>query len=223
LRKDRSFPEVFLLLSALIVATAFALPKASVADARHMVHSLPARFDREKKWTSADLRIFVDPKGRILECKVVNYAGFEDVAKTMCDIYRTRRIKSAKDLTGQAAYGLTVVRVGFHNSPSDPPPDLGPLYSEELILTVDRLPTNGAGEPVNSYPIGLVIGPEGRVTACKALDALPETLAGIGCAQSAGSVFEVMKNPDGDPVSYVRKINVTFELAHIQPSNQGGL
>lgn len=212
---------LFMFISTMAAVAAFALPNVGLEDARFMLERLPARYTWEEKWTSADLKVLVNPEGRILECAVMQLSGSEEVAKRMCDIFKGRKIKRARTFQGHPAYGLTVFRTGFHASPSQPPPDLGPKYSEKLVISVDRLPSSDAGELISSLPIGLSIGPRGEVEACQSLEESSESAAAIGCRQAVDRRFDILRDAQGSPVQYVRQIEVNFEIAAAQPSDKG--
>ncbi len=196
----------------LAASSAFALPSANVEVARTVNRSLPNWVERQDRWTAAELRVFVDPKGTILQCDVERFAGHGDVAKVMCGILVNRRIKPGKDFAGAEAFGLTRVVVVASAGPStDLPSKLGRLDAEGLVLSVNRLPLADDGSAITHFPLNLQIDEAGSVVACESSAERPEAYVAVACQQAAERGFDAM-TAGGGTVPYVRSFEIVFEL-----------
>lgn len=201
-----------MILGFLAMASALALPDAGMPEVRRLLNDVPAGLKRDGKWTVADVVVFVDPKGRVKECTIIQYAGEQQLAELLCVLLKRNRIRPASDFEGQPAYGVTPLRVSIHDSPK-PPVDFDKPDREELVLSLATLPVTSDGIPIESVSLMLEIGPDAVVRHCESRDEQREDIVAVACQNVNSFPFEVRTDDLGEGVTYVRGFDIIFELA----------
>ena len=179
--------------------------------------NLPARVDRERKWTAAELEVFADPKGEVLTCEVRRFVPHEVVAEEMCKVLIGRRVVPARNLAGEKTYGLgLMIIVVDKDGASNLAARLGGLRQDGMVLTVSRLPEGSEETPEARLPLDLEIDTQGEVARCEGPEDMPEAFREVACEQAAAQGFDVMTGAGGNAVPYVRHFDIVFELADEQ-------
>ena len=169
------------------------------------MNAFPQWAVREDKSAAAIVSVWVDPSGRIYDCKALQRIGDKRLADEICSLVLRRRIPGAVDHEGAAVTGniVTLIKLTLPGTPvgdqiarMTQPPD--------LTLELNRLP-QGLSSP---YKLGLAVevGVDGSTGACNGTLQANETLAHIACERLAAETFEVALNKDGAPVPYVRSL-----------------
>ena len=196
-------------LLALAAASAFVLPKADVKLATFIQSHSPKSVDREGKWAACEIEVFVDPKGKVLECTPKRIVGDAELARTMCSLTIGKRMSPARDFSGIPVHGLSRMVVGVSpGSQPNPYGRLGKVENERLEITLSRLPS-GNSAPI-LYGINLAIDETGAVKICRSSIKFDATLEGIACSQAVTTKFTTKIGSAGEPVTYIRSLVVEF-------------
>lgn len=199
----------------LIVAaySAFQLPEPRIGSADKLDHSLPNWVLREEDPTVVDMQLFVDSKGRVLECEAQNLIGAKDVAEEMCRRMIGKRIRRGVGFDGRAKYGLTnMIASSAYGEPSGEAAALLAGARKSLVLTVNRLPVGRDGAPISSIPLNLQIDYAGAVAKCEGPAEAPKDLVETTCEQVSSRKFDIRSRSSGVPVPYIMQFPVAFEM-----------
>lgn len=173
-----------LLLAAAVAAAGFMPPSFTPEAVRQIEQAAGSS-------TSAVIDAQVDPKGRISNCKAIAAPGKAD---GLCDLVEKVRIEPASVL-GQSTYGVVRQAIGSAvHAPS------------EIEVQVNVLP---AGQTSLRVEANVLVAASGKPQACNAGDA-PAGYGDVACAQVSAITFGALKDDQGQPVQYVRKVIVDF-------------
>jgi hypothetical protein len=178
-------------MSALLLAAAAAgfMPPSFTVDALRQLEQGAAG-------SSAVIDAQVDPKGRISHCKAMAASG---KAGGICDLAEKVRIEPASVL-GQSAYGVVrqaVRPAGAATAPREP---------SDIEVQVNVLP---ASQTTLRVEANVLVAATGKPQACNAPDA-PPGYGDVACGQVSAITFGPLKDGDGKPVQYVRRVIVDF-------------
>ena len=177
--------------------------------------NLPARVDRERKWTAAELEVFADPRGEVLTCEVRRAVPHEDVAEEMCKVLIGRRVVPARNFAGEKSHGLgLMIVVVDKDGTSNLAARLGSFQQDGMVLTVSRLPADFEGTPEARLPLDLEIGTQGEVARCEGPEDMAEAFREVACEQAGAQGFDVRTGAEGYAVPYVRRFDIVFEVAN---------
>lgn len=198
---DNSMP---MSLIALAAASSFVLPQADMRMAEYFESHAPKSVEREGRWAAADVEVFVDPKGRVLECAVKRVVGDSDLAQTMCSLSVGQRMTSPRDFGGKPVHGLgrTVFGIAPDSQPN-PYRKLGMPENERLEIAADQLPVD-ASASTQPFDLRLVINELGAVNACQPAVKVSAPVESISCQLASSLTFPRKLSKDGRPVKYVR-------------------
>lgn len=166
---------------------------------------------RDEKSAGAIISIWVDPTGRIYDCKVLSVMGDKRLAAEVCGLSLRWKVPPAIDRHGKPIFGnvVTLIRVAI---PDTPMGDRIRLLKQasDLELDLNKLPD----KLESPYKLGLAleIDPDGRIVTCNGDKNANEMLAHVACERVASELFEKAFDKERKPISYVRPLKVTFSV-----------
>ena len=89
-----------------ILAASLSLPEIDARQARKLDASYPAWAVRSEQSSGFDFEVIVDSTGRVLECRIVAFAGSEKLARDYCAHAAKLKFKPATDSSGTAMAGV---------------------------------------------------------------------------------------------------------------------
>lgn len=196
----------------LLLATTLQLPVETQRTARHLARSL--KWDSVDQSAAARSALWIDPKGKVRDCKLVGYVGDLKFAQQLCDEIIGAKFKPAQDSSGVAVHSLYTMVLGASEG-SGFKARTGvswlsePAAPKDFAIILEAIPKELAFYP--RVEVSVQINESGDVEACKFTGDRSQTYAPIACEQVTMSKFERLRSRDGQPVTYVRNLIVAFE------------
>lgn len=195
-----------LLASALAFAAPANNPGTWLSD-----RDYPAGALKRREEGTVGFRLLISPTGRVGRCDVTQSSNSADLDAATCAMIVGRsRFKPAKDETGQPSYNLYSGHLSWILPGRVPPRTKPPVPSPDMELTVRQLP-GGAREKI----IRLIarFDAAGQMVACEPSPSNLEEgrLARVGCAQAQALPVEIIKDNEGNAISFIRGINLLFK------------
>ena len=163
--------------------------------------------------TSATVELWISPKGKVLECEVLDFEGDEALAQKMCRVAVGGKVIPATDSDEQpihALYTTTISAYPGSGGGSSRFPYSG-VASLGLTIQVSELPSDLHYDPLYSYRIR--VAADGSAVECYSTDRPESDWTLIGCEQIRAGVFPIKESAEREPVDYLRNVDVKFELA----------
>ncbi len=160
--------------------------------------------------TGAKVSIMVDPKGGILDCRVLAVAGDEDTADRMCKLLTRRKIRPATDPQGNTLHSMLQTTISFTDAPHLRQRFMGALKAVSLPADI-QLQTSAVapGSPERRAELTVVIGEQGRLLACEP-EGPPDPFSEAACAYLADIKLPKLEPQPGVPVRHARSFTVAF-------------
>ena len=201
-------------LLALGASAAFALPGANAQLARYVQQHAPKSVDDEGRWAAAAVRVFVDPKGKILECELKRFAGDGEVARQLCGSMIGQRMSAPRDFSGRTVHGFGNMTVSVApGSKRVPSGILGLTESEHVELQVAGKNTISTRIP-ESFDLNLLVSADGSVQGCQAREKVTPALVDAACKQVSFKAFSRKSGADGAAVPYIQMYSVKVVIAN---------
>ncbi len=153
--------------------------------------------------------VFVDPKGRAMDCSVDAVIGDNFAAQVCGDLMRAR-FEPARGPDGKATYGAFHSIANFWRATAGKDSAYPVRLKPELSVMVKPAP--GLTGP-RDVPVAVLIDGQGAVADCAAVTAnTPAGLLSTACAQLKSQwVDTALEDPQGSERYYVRQVTVSFE------------
>ncbi len=189
-----------------------AAPVTEKNVSRAMLRHYPQAALAKGKSAAAFVEFWVDPGGKVYDCKTLTHIGDEALASEACRILLKINVKPAKDADGLAAYGRVQTLVRFFLPGTESGREIASLApSPDLRLSVVSLPSEFATE-LETTLVGLV-DTEGRIVQCETSEDAPANYGRVACDTLSASRLAKGVDKDGSPVSYVTSLSVRFTEA----------
>jgi TonB family protein len=196
-------------MSALLLAAAaagFAPPALTKDAARQLQQNYPTAALRDGRSAAAVIDAQVDPKGRISNCKALSTYGDKALADSICQLAERVRIEPAS-VQGRSAYGVIRELIRFFLPQDQLGDKICAMHQPgDIEVQVNTLP---AGKSALRVHANVLIDAAGKPRACNAPDA-PPGYGDVACGQVSAITFGPLKDGDGKPVQYVRRVIVDF-------------
>jgi len=203
---------IFLLLQS---AVPIELPQASVSSARALFRKAPTPAAGES--TVARVRLVVDNKGRIVECKLLHLVGTTRVANELCDSSIGVRLKPAADEAKAKSYASYVTSLSAFPDGEEGNRELlsrqlnQAEYPADMSLTVTQAPVGT--DLTKRVLIKGKVDENGTMVVCEPQIEPSVQLARVACEQARQTTFETIRSKNGELVSYIRSVSVEFTTA----------
>lgn len=194
------------LASALAFATPANNPGAWLSD-----RDYPAGALKRREEGTVGFRLLISPTGQVGRCDVTQSSNSADLDAATCAMIVGRsRFKPARDETGQPSYNLYSGHLSWTLPGRAPPRTRPPIPSPDMELTVRQLPD---GSREKTIRLIARFDATGQMVACEPSSSnLKEgRLARVGCAQAQALPVEIIKDNEGNAISFIRGINLLFK------------
>lgn len=197
----------------LATAAALALPSANEKTAQHLARRLD--FDSEEQTGAARVTLWIDDRGKVLDCQLVQFAGEEDFAKRMCEDVVGARFSAAKASEGIDVHSMFTTVLGGsgngHRSGTMMNWLSGRSAAADAVIQVSQMPPNLAWR--KQIEVVALIGSDGVVSQCESVGYAMVDWTLIACEQLKLTNFEMRHSREGEAIPYVRNLIVKFEAA----------
>jgi hypothetical protein len=198
----------------MLLAAALQLPRSDMETVGSLLKRMPSVTEKNAAAVRADL--WVDEKGRVLDCTIVQAAGSPKTANVLCRKMVGLRFQPATDSTGKQTYSLFRTTLSAFDGDNYALRDklTGELDASRPApeVTVELESANASAVPANEADLRVLVGGDGRVTNCDHGEQLDGTLGSIACKRAMEYQFEVRYSKAKEPVAYVRTVKVDFEV-----------
>ncbi|WHO40019.1 energy transducer TonB [Sphingobium sp. AP49] len=152
-----------------------------------------------------------------MQCGVTRTSGSADLdAQTCVVLVRRAKFKAATDEQGNSTYNIWSGAINWtlpgQQPAKIPAGALNRLPQSDIELQVQQLP-DGALE--KSITVITRVDTSGHVAFCEGSknDRDAVKLVAVACAQASALSLDVTKDNDGNPISMIRSLRVTFKVA----------
>lgn len=196
------------LLSALATSMLSApVPGKNVSKA--LLREYPTSAVARNKSAAALVEFWVDPKGKVYQCKTLTFLGDEKLASEACRILLKSSVRPARDVDDMAAYGRVRTVVSFFIPSTKQGREVeNAVGGPDLVLSVNRLPAGSEGEL--STELVALVDTEGRIVQCEFSEKAPADYARAACDSLSANQLPKGLDKQGSPVPYVTSLNVRF-------------
>ena len=196
-------------LITLAAAAGFSLPHADIRLAEYIQRHTPSSVDKEGIWTAAEVEVFVDPTGKILECSPKRITGNIELAGTLCSISIGQKMTPPHDFSGRPVHAASrMIFAAFPNNTPSPSGRIGRVENERLEISV-----RPGGIDWHSIPLlglQLFIDEKGAVASCAVVTEVSTEIKNVACQQASAQRFPARTGASNQPVPYIRSLIVVF-------------
>lgn len=198
----------------LLVAATLQLPRSDLETVGSLLKRMPSVTEKNAAAVRADL--WVDEKGRVLDCTIVQAAGSPKTANALCRKMVGLRFQPATDATGKQTYSLFRTTLSAFDGDNYALRDklMGELDASppvaEMNVELDQI--NAGAVPARADALRVLVGVDGRVLDCDDSGQIDGSLGLIACKRAMQIQFEVRYSKAKEPVAYVRSVNVDFAV-----------
>lgn len=197
----------------LLLASGLQLPQVNGKVVRHVARR--AAVDNAEQTAAARVALWIDPKGKVLSCDLVDFEGNENSANRLCRAIVGTRFTSAKGANDDPVHSLYVTDLTAY-----PPDDRwqvkqmqdnlqGSPGNTDIVLSMATMPDDFFWK--STHTVAVMIDNDGRMTHCET-DGLPaQPWVSVACGKAKAIVFEPLLSQQGVPVPYIRNISVRYE------------
>lgn len=194
------------MLTFLAAATALTLPIPNSHQMGGVYQQLSFIEDFYGKDVAALVQLWVDDKGRILDCSIEGAIGTRRLVERACETLVGQRIKRPQAKGFAGVYGLFRAtwyfkddRIVYNKSSYE---DMIAQLDQIVVRYGQQVVIPGLAEP-DFVSLALHIDGDGKVINCEAVKAEAPDI-GAFCQQAGTRVFEKRTGSSGLPVTYVR-------------------
>ena len=195
----------------LLAAASLQLPSTNEWTARYLARALD--FESAEQTAASRVALWVDKRGKVLECKMIAYVGEKALAEQMCAKVVGARLEPARDAAGEAQHAVFTTILGgsggsVHRSGTMSNWLSGPSAQEGFLIELSKVPVGLGWNP--KVELNLLVNVDGKVEECEFGILSDQQWAEVACDQSRLASFESRSSAKGDRVSYIRNLVVKF-------------
>ena len=200
------------LIALAAAANGFSLPHAGIELANYIQRHAPKSVDREGLWTVTEVEVFVDPKGKILECALKRVAGDMELAKALCSISVGQQISAPRDFASLPVHAASrMILTAFPDYKPNPAGQLGGVENERLEISLQSAPKGAPTIPL--VGLRLLIDANGFVSSCEVVTEVSTELKSVACQQASVQRWPAKLSKAKLPVPYIKTLVVEFASA----------
>jgi hypothetical protein len=202
-------------IAGVIGASALFVPAMGMREATALQRYLEHWGNRA---AAALIEAVVRPDGTIQSCNTKVVVGHAGMATDMCRWFLNYRVKPGKLGDGTKVYSvIRAVTMGFEPGTAAAAGVISQRPSvAELNLSVNRLPKGVRAGEIQSA--ALRVEADGRVSECEAKSGAAPDLMSLICGEARKITMPAVIDESGHPVTYVRRLGITFELDRVPSS-----
>jgi len=194
---------------ALAAAAGFSLPHANVTLADYIHRHAPSSVDERGIWAVAEVEVFVDPEGKILECSPKRVTGDVALAGTLCSISIGQKLTPPHDFYGRPVHAASrLIFTAFPDHDNNPSGALGHIENDTLQISVRPGGRDWASVPLVN--LHLLIDAKGSVASCAVITDVSTDIKSVACQQASAQPFPARIGEAKQPVPYIRSLVVQF-------------
>lgn len=190
---------------ALVAASLIAVP---VGTQQLLLDAYPTRALRENKSGAVQMRLWLDPDGKVYRCEVLQVFGDEIFGKEACK--PTLKVKMTRPAApdGGASFGMTtsLVKYTIRDRAGERVRTMREIPDVVLRAAVDPLVSK-----VPDFQIAVQVQPNGSIIHCEGIEAMPVALAEPACHLARQQSWARGTDTSGNPISYVTSLRVRIE------------
>lgn len=197
----------------LLLAAALQLPQATEKTSKHLLRR--STIETKEQTAAARVALWIDPKGKVRGCDLVDFEGNERSAKQLCRGMVGARLAAARDSDGAPAYSFYVTDLTAY--PSDDrwraeqmKANLkGPTGLADITISLEQMPNAFFWKSTQS--LALLIDQDGQMTHCQSDGDHNQSWVQVACEKAELIEFEPKLSREGVPTPYVRNLTVSYE------------
>jgi hypothetical protein len=203
-------------IAAFIGASALVVPSMGMREATELQRYLERWGDAVA--AAALIEAVVRPDGTIQSCHTEVVVGHSGMAADMCRWFLNYRVKPGQLGDGTKVHSvIRAVTMGFEPGSAAAARVIPYRPSTAaLTLSVNRLPKGVRAGEIQSA--ALRVEADGRVSECEAKSGASPDLMSLICGEARKIAMPVVIDESGHPVTYVRRLGITFELDRVPSS-----
>jgi hypothetical protein len=188
-----------------VAAVALSVPQVGYEDAVFVQTQLQRVRDLKNQSAAVTSELWIGPDGKVLDCKVVRYAGSKELADHVCELMKRRRLNAPGGPSASPAYALIRTTTGWGASSQasgQVARDLAALDQPDKAIAID----NSRAE--SDIRLSIAVDVTGRASACRAVKDADQ--AEDYCGELNDERFAIRHDEHGRPVTYLRNYRIKF-------------
>ena len=204
-------------VSGTLLLLALSAPKWGAAEATDLLRKYPTDALSRDASAGAAVEMIVDPKGRVVRCKLRDFVGDKGLAQSVCGQVRKMKVTPAS-VDGRATYGRVSTLVTYAID-FTPQAELVRKYKQgpDLTIYVSSLPRKMANN--STVEITALIDSHHTVTRCEGDSATLPTISEAACRELSGRVPELLRD-DVDTNPFIATYKVEFAALRQVPESK---
>ena len=198
--------------SLLFMASGLAPPEIDTNFARRVQSLFPSWAARAGNSAGIEVRLVVEPDGKVRECRLEGIVGNRRLAEEVCTELSTLRMTTATGPDGNPSFAIVRTYFQFLVNGDERAQVERYVPAPFREFAVAGLPES-PGRRI-SLALNVAIAGNGALSLCQATSGSSAPglapLVRAACRQLEQDSFDVLAGADGNPVSYVTTVNVNF-------------
>ncbi|MEL6487993.1 MAG: hypothetical protein AAFQ13_12720 [Pseudomonadota bacterium] len=198
----------------LAITAALSLPSVNEQTVRHLARRLD--FDSEEQTGAARVTLWIDARGKVLDCQLVQFVGEEGFAKRMCEEVVGARFSAAKAKGGIHVHSMYTTTLGgsggsVHRSGTMANWVSGRSAAADFVIQLSEVPPDLSWQ--KQIEVVALVEANGVVSQCESAGYAVADWTRIACEQLRQTNLEMRQSRKGELIPYLRNLVVKFEAA----------